>query len=147
MCLGNFHSQRVHRECVVRALLPYQAEQETGGKKVNSERRASVVRAKVTQRNMSKEGYIPVWEVFRLAQRQKDLSNQQSGGMQLQDFGQGNCIPAFSGHKQVGFFSFPKWGSSALGRLFLTREPLLLLSQGCLSVRRPWTLLQHVQSP
>lgn len=96
---------------------------------------------------MSKEGYIPVWEVFRLAQRQKDLSNQQSGGMQLQDFGQGNCIPAFSGCKQVGFFSFPKWGSSALGRLFLTREPLLLLSQGCLSVRRPWTLLQHVQSP
>ena len=57
---------------MVTALLPYQAEQETGGKKVNAERRASVVRAKVTQQNKPKEGYIPVWEVFRLAQRQKE---------------------------------------------------------------------------
>lgn len=72
MCLGNFRGQRVHRKHVVRAPLPYQAEQADGGKKVNAERRASVVRAKVTRQNKPKEGYIPVWEVFRIAQRQKE---------------------------------------------------------------------------
>lgn len=56
---------------MVRALLPCQAEQEIREKKVDVERRASVVRAKVMQRNKPKKGYIPLWEVFRLAQRQK----------------------------------------------------------------------------
>lgn len=57
---------------MVKALLPCQAEQESGGDNVNAKRRASVVRAEAMQQPMPKEGYMPVWEVFRLAQRQKE---------------------------------------------------------------------------
>lgn len=63
-----------------------------------------------------------------------------------------SCAYFFQPQTSVLFFFFfsqmeTTTGKSALVRLFLADELLLLLLQGCLCVGRPWTSLHHMQSP